>query len=226
MRKILHIAMYLLAVAPLIAAQPYKDAKSLLTAVTKKTGWDKWQTLKSVQVNSRMDYLDKARIEVWQLPNQYYSKSTITTNGRSVVVTEAQTPQKSWRYEADTKRILTSAGIKSKVFPVHELTLLHDPTARLEKDETLKGKVYYVVSQPTRNKKFRHKFYFEKSSLLLVAVDWNYFDTSPDPQWYEDYRVVNGFWFPFKEVITTRMTKTVNEVLFNVNTTSLFIAPK
>ncbi|MBL7978922.1 MAG: hypothetical protein JNN12_11335 [Bacteroidetes Order II. Incertae sedis bacterium] len=209
-----------------LAAQPYKDVKSLLTAVTQKTGWAKWQTVKNIQVSSRVEYLKKVRTEVWQMPGQYYNKSITTSGGKSVTVTEVQTPEKTWRYEGDTKRTFSSAGLKGKIFPVHELTLLYDPGAKLAPNEVLKGKSCYVVTQPTRDKKFRHKFYFDQTTLLLVAVDWNYFDVNIDLQWYEDYRVMNGFWYPFREVINNRMTKVVNEVTFNVDTTGLFTMPR
>ncbi|GEM_PF-3135841 len=209
-----------------LIAQPYKDAKSLLTAVTQKTGWAKWQTVKNIQVSSRVEYLKKVRTEVWQMPRQYYKKSVTISGGKTVMVTEVQTPEKSWQYEGNTKRTFLSAGLEGRVFPVHELTLLYDSGSKLEKNETLRGKSCYVVTQPTRNKKFRHKFYFDQATLLLVAVDWNYFDADPDPQWYEDYRVINGFWYPFREVISDRMTKVVNDVTFNIDTVGLFTMPR
>lgn len=211
---------------PTLALGQYKDAKSLLTAVTQKTGWSKWQTVQSVQVTSRIEYLKKDRTEVWALPNAYYSKSVSWYNVQSVEVVEVQTPQKSWRYEAKTKKTFPSEGLKTKVFPVQELNLLFDPAAALAPEATLNGKACYVITQPTRDKKFKHKFYFDKQTLLLYAVDWNYFDSAKDPQILEDYRQVNGFWFPFKEIISNKMTKETKQLVFNVKTEGLFTMPK
>jgi hypothetical protein len=199
-------------------AQNFRTPQEVLRAVSQKTGWDKWQTVRSLKVTSEVASLQKTEINVYKLPNYAYSYTSSLNN--SVRVTEVKTPQKAWRIETNGRKSQLRGASSEKIFPVQELNLLNATGLRLTQ-QNLNGKPMYVIAKPAGSRRF-HYFYFDKQSLLLTAVDWNFFDSAVDLSYFDDYRQVQGFWMPFREKMSERLIKVVKNVEFNVNVDELF----
>lgn len=203
-------------------SQNYRTAQEVLRAVTQKTGWDKWQTVRSLKISSETPSLQKTEIAAYKFPSHEYIYTSSFNN--QVRVTEVRTPQKAWRVETNGQKRRLRGTSTEKRFPVHELNLLFSTGLRMV-EKQLYGKQMYEISKSAGGGRF-HRFYFDKQTLLLFAIDWNYFDSTEDYVFFEDYRQVQGFWMPFREKISARTIKNIKNVELNVDVEALFREPR
>lgn len=209
--------------APLLSAQPYTTAKAMLTAACQKSGWDQWTTLQSVRIERKVASLHKTETRIYKLPFHFYNHSE--SGNPPVKATEVFTPRRSWRVESNGKKFPLTNPPNTRHFPVWELTLLFDQGLKFKKSQ-LDGKAVYVISKPTADGKRYHDFYFDATSLRLVAADFNYFDSVKDLTYFEDYRQIQGFWLPYRERLNTKLIREIQSVRFNEPVDTWFAEPQ